>query len=206
MNTKTNSSYHHGNLKEELIRESLKMVESGGIASITLRELTNRLGTSRTALYRHFTSKEELLQEVIQAGFEKLDTHIFSTLDSDLDLNLKLHDLGRAYIDFAIKNPNLYRMIFGHEIKEQREESCDINEREDAPGFHKLVDIITDAQNANILKKDDAFMQATVMWSMLHGLSNLLIDGHVHIVDNIDTLFELSFQTLISGIAVELSE
>ncbi|SFV68318.1 Transcriptional regulator, TetR family [hydrothermal vent metagenome] len=206
MNTKTNSSYHHGNLKEALISESLKMVESGGIASITLRELTNRLGTSRTALYRHFVSKEELLQEVIQAGFEKLDTYVFSTLDSDLDLNLKLHDVGKAYIDFAIKNPNLYRMIFGHELKEQREESCDINEREDAPGFHNLVDIIIDAQNANIVKKDDAFMQATVMWSMLHGLSNLLIDGHVHIVDNIDTLFELSFKTLISGIALEVSE
>ncbi len=44
------------------------------------------------------------------------------------------------------------------------------------------------------------------MWSMLHGLSNLLIDGHVHIVDNIDTLFELSFKTLISGIALDLSE
>jgi len=203
MNTKSNSSYHHGNLKEALIKESLKMVEEDGLSSITLRGLTDRVGTSRTALYRHYSSKEELLKEVIQAGFDKLDEDIFSSLDKELEVKEKIYMLGKAYIDFAIKNPNLYRMIFGHELQEHREESCDINEREDAPGFHKLVDLIINAQENGILKKEDAFMQATVMWSLLHGLSNLLIDGHVHVLDNIDTLYELSFKTLISGIAVE---
>ena len=203
MNTKNSTSYHHGNLKEALIQESLKMVEANGLSSITLRELTQRVGTSRTALYRHYSSKEELFKEVIQAGFEKLDADIFAALDEDLEVKKKIYMLGKGYINFAIKNPNLYRMIFGHELQEHREESCDINDREDAPGFHKLVDIITEAQADGILKKEDPFMQATVMWSLLHGLSNLLIDGHVHVLDNIDTLYDLSFKTLIGGIATD---
>jgi len=200
MNNSNSSPYHHGNLKEELIQESLKMVESSGLSSITLRELTKRLGTSRTALYRHYSSKEELLKAVIQAGFDKLDTAMFSNLNKELGVKEKIYTLGKDYLNFAIENPNLYRMIFGHEVGEQREESCDINQRDDAPGFHSLVDIIVDAQKKDIIKKEDAFMQATVMWAMLHGLANLLIDGHVHIAENIDALYELSFKTLINGI------
>ncbi len=202
MNKALNSTYHHGNLKEALIEESLKMIENDGLESITLRELTKRVGTSRTALYRHYSSKEELLKAVIQAGFSKLDSAIFSNLNPELNIQEKIYALGKAYIEFATNNPNLYRMIFGHETEKEREEACNINEREDAPSFHSLVDIITQAQAEGLIKKDDAFMQATVLWAMLHGLSNLLIDGHVHISDNINVLYELSFKTLIDGIFI----
>ena len=203
MNKENSSNYHHGNLKAALIEEALKMVGTDGLSSITLRELTTRVGTSRTALYRHYGSKEELLKAVIQAGFDKLDVSVFSCLDKDLDIQTKIYTMGKDYINFAMENPNIYRMIFGHELEKHREEACDINEREDAPGFHSLVDIIKDAQEKGVLNQDDAFMQATVMWSMLHGLSNLLIDGHVHIAQNIDTLYELSFKTLPNGIATK---
>jgi len=202
MKTKEIAPYHHGNLKEALISEALLMLEKDGLQSITLRELTNRLGTSRSAVYRHYSSKDELIKAVIQAGFLKLDESVFGKVDDSLDVEKKIYALGKAYINFAINNPNLYRMIFGQELQEQREESCDINEREDAPGFHKLVDLIANAQELQILKKEDPFMQATVMWAMLHGLANLLIDGHVHIQENIETLYDLSFKTLIKGIAI----
>lgn len=203
MKRQNTENYHHGNLKVALIEEALKMLESDGLSSITVRELTTRLGTSRTAIYRHYSSKEELLKATIEAGFEKLDKHVFGSMDPSLDLETKLYSLGKLYIDFAIKYPNIYRMIFGHEFHTHREETCDINEREEAGGFHTLVDIIKEAQEKNIIIKGDAFMQATVIWAMLHGLSNLLIDGHVHIADNLDTLYELSFKTLISGISVK---
>ncbi|MDF1876240.1 TetR/AcrR family transcriptional regulator [Sulfurimonas sp. SAG-AH-194-L11] len=203
MSTHNNSSYHHGNLKEGLIEEALKMLESEGLSSITLRELTKRLGTSRSALYRHYSSKEELLKAVIQAGFKRLDTYVFASISEDLDIQTKIYTLGRAYINFAMLHPNIYRMIFGNELEKHREESCDIKEREDAPSFHSLVDIIKDGHEKNILKKEDAFMQATVLWAILHGLSNLLIDGHVHIADNIDRLYELSFKTMLDGMALK---
>lgn len=202
MKIDTNSKYHHGNLKESLIQEALNMIEDNGIASITLRELTKKLGTSRSAVYRHYSSKDELIKAVIQAGFDKLDAAVHPTLVGDANILDKLYNMGKAYMAFAINNPNLYRTIFGNEIQKEREESCDIKDENDAAGFHALVSLIVQAQESGLIKKDDAFMQSTVIWSMMHGLSNLLIDGHLHIQENIDELYELTFKTLLRGISL----
>jgi len=202
MKTKITSKYHHGNLKDSLIEEALSMIEKDGISSITLRELTNRVGASRSAVYRHYSSKDDLIKAVIQAGLKKLDEAVHPMLLGDSDILDKLYKMGKAYMNFAMKNPNLYRTIFGNETQKEREESCDINDADDAPGFHSLVGLITQAQELALVKKDDAFMQSTVIWSMMHGLSNLLIDGHLHIQENIDELYELTFKTLLRGIAL----
>ena len=201
MQTNSNSNYHHGNLKDSLIQEALIVIEQDGISHITLRELTKRVGTSRSAIYRHYSSKDELVKAVILAGLEKLDAAIHPTLLEDVNTLDKLYNMGKAYMNFAIQNPNLYRTIFGNEIHKEREESCDISDENDAPGFHALVNLIIKAQEEGLVKRDDAFMQSTVIWSMMHGLSNLLIDGHLHVQENIDELFELTFKTLFKGIS-----
>ncbi len=194
-------AYHHGNLKVSLIETALQMVANEGINSITLRELSKRLGTSRSAIYRHFDSKDALMKAVINAGFEKLDTCITPVLENfDDDVVTRFEKMGRAYIDFAIDNPAVYRMIFGHELMQEREESCDINDAEQACGFHALVALIVEGQEKALFKKEDPILQATTVWSMIHGLSNLLIDGHVHIKDNFDVLFDMGTQTLLKGL------
>lgn len=194
-------AYHHGNLKESLIETALQMVANEGINSITLRELSKRLGTSRSAIYRHFDSKDALMKAVINAGFEKLDTCITPVLENfDDDVVTRFEKMGRAYIDFAIDNPAVYRMIFGHELMQEREESCDINDAEQACGFHALVALIVEGQEKALFKTEDPILQATTVWSMIHGLSNLLIDGHVHIKDNFDVLFDMGTQTLLKGL------
>ena len=200
MNIKNQMPYHHGNLKDALIQTSLEMIENDGLKSITLRELTKRLGTSRSAVYRHYDSKDTLIKAVIQAGFHKLDENIRPTLLEDTDTLNKLYNMGKAYISFALKNPNLYRTIFGHELMNEREENCDISHIDRDTDFHVLVAVISEGHKSNIIKKEDPLLQATVIWSMMHGLSNLLIDGHVHVQDNMDALYELSFKTLIEGI------
>jgi len=201
MKKETDSNYHHGNLKDSLIEEALKMIESDGIKSVTLRELTNRLGTSRSAVYRHYGSKDELFVAVIRAGLQKLDDSVHPLLIEEQDVRERLYKMGKAYISFAIANPNLYRVIFGEVLQKHREENCDINKQEDAAGFHELVKLVLVAQEDGLMRQDDAFLQATVIWSMMHGLSNLLIDGHIHIQENLDALFEISFETLLRGMA-----
>ena len=192
-------SYHHGNLKDALIVETLNMVEENGVENITLRELTKRLGTSRSAIYRHFDSKDTLIKAVILSGFEKLENAIASILLQETDILDRFYNMGKAYLHFAVQNPNIYRMMFGHKVEKQREESCDINDKESPIGFHALVSLLAEGQEKNILKKEDPMLQATYVWANIHGLSNLCIDGHLHVSDNIETLFELSFNSLVRG-------
>ncbi len=193
------SPYHHGNLKDALVQTALEMVENDGVESITLRDLTKKIGTSRSALYRHFDSKDELMKAVVKAGFEKFHNFIAPAIMNNESVLNKLYAVGKSYIEFAIKNPNLYRMMFGHELQNEREDSCDIKDEDDAPSFHALVSLVVEAQNSKLFKKDDPILQSTVIWSMMHGLVKLLIDGHVHVKDNLDALFEMTFQTILDG-------
>jgi len=193
------TSYHHGNLKEALIKEALVMVGKSGVESITLREITTKVGASRSAIYRHFSSKDELVKAVIQAGFEILDNAIRPTLLSDDTVLNRLQNMGKAYIAFAIENPKVYRMIFGHEVQSQREESCDINDETQAKGFHALVSLLREGQEKKVFKEGDPALLATYVWSNVHGVSILLIDGHLHVKENLEALFELSYDVMING-------
>jgi len=216
---KKSAPYHHGNLKEELIQTALEMLGDIGLEAITLRELGQRLGTSRSAIYRHFTNKEALIKEVIFSGFKRLDTAISPSFDkSNKTLLERFHAMGEAYVHFAIDNPNLYRLLFGPQQMRVREEVCEndtprlhslrngttdprsLTDDELETAFHKLVSIIVEAQEAGLFKEGDPVLQATGIWSLLHGFSSLLIDGHVHVVDNLDALYENSYGTLLHGI------
>jgi len=217
--TENKNSYHHGNLKEGLIQTALGMVASEGLEKITLRELADRLGTSRSAIYRHFKNKEALMKQVILAGFDKLDEVIEPIfMDTKLSILERFHAMGMAYVNFAVANADLYRLLFGPSMSKEREEVC-VDEREDLykllhgdssdevmengqdSGFHKLVMIILLAQEQNIFKPGDPVLTATAIWSLLHGLSSLAIDGHLSVVDNIQAVYEVNYQMLLEGLA-----
>ena len=201
MNSKETSNYHHGNLKDALIEEALLMVEQNGVENITLRELTKRLGASRSAIYRHYSSKDELIKAVIRAGFDKLDATIQPVILENNSVINRFKVMGVEYLNFALENPNIYRMIFGHEVEQQREESCDITDKESAKGFHSLMALLIEGQEQEVFKEQDPMLQATYIWSNMHGLANLCIDGHIHVQDHLQELYELSFDNVIHGIA-----
>ena len=82
----------------------------------------------------------------------------------------------------AIKSLNLATDTAGEDLKKASKE-----------------DIAKAMKQVRHIKKDDPMLQATIIWAMMHGLSNLLIDGHLHIQDNLDALYDLSFNTMING-------
>lgn len=220
MKEQKTDTYHHGNLKESLIQTALDMVDNEGLEAITLRELSTRLGTSRSAIYRHFDGKDALMKQVILAGFERLDTIIEPIFNGDgkTPLLTRFHDMGVAYVTFAVENPNLYRLLFGPVMSQQREEVCEEEkpdlhnmikgeasseymESEPQDGFHKLVSIIIEAQKEKVFKEGDPLLIATAIWSLLHGLSMLVIDGHLGICSQVQAIYETNYKMLLEGLA-----
>src|SRR5215211_7813797 len=64
--------YHHGDLRRALLEEALQTIQAHGVEAVTLRAIGERLGVSRTALYRHFADKQALLAAVAAEGFRLL--------------------------------------------------------------------------------------------------------------------------------------
>ncbi len=219
MSKKKSDTYHHGNLKEELVQTALDMLNTEGLKAITLRELSKRLGTSRSAIYRHFKGKGALMKAVILAGFELLNKAIEPDFnDKKSSLLERFHAMGIAYVTFATTHPNLYRLLFGADMSEEREEVC-VEERPDLhkmmhgdtspellesdpeDGFRKLVAIIVEGQTQKIFKEGNPVMTATAIWSLLHGLSSLAIDGHLSVCDNVQEIYEVNYKILLEGLA-----
>ena len=201
MNSKKQNSYHHGNLKESLLSTALHMVESEGLDAITLRELTQRLGTSRSAVYRHFESKEALIKGVIEQGYTRLDelfTPIFK--DKSRSVEERFEMMSRAYLEFAIAHPNLYRLLFGDRFREEREGICDYRDETQATGLYALIGLLLEAQEEGIVEKADPMIQAATIWASVHGLASLLIDGHLMMSDNLEEIYRHMYLSLLRGL------
>lgn len=198
---KKTSPYHHGNLKESLMETALEMIDKEGLDSVTLRDLTQRLGTSRTAVYRHFENKEALIQAVIKKGYEQLDlmfTPIFQ--DRTQSVAERFERMGRAYLDFAIAHPNLYRLLFGDNYRQEREEICDYKDESQATGLYALIGLLLEAQDEGIIALENPMIQAATVWASIHGLASLLIDGHLMMKDNFEAIYEYSQALLLKGL------
>jgi len=198
------SSYHHGNLKEEMLKQAVDIIHHEGIETLTLSVLSKRLGTSRSAIYRHFSSKDELMQNVLMYGFEMFETEISEVFkQKDIEIITRLHTMGKIYVSFAMEHPNLYRILFGEKFQDMRAEACPIEDEEKSAGFHALVGLLKEAQEKEIFIVQDPMLQAHVVHSMMHGLVSLYIDGHIHIKDNIDVLHTMAHDTLINGLSLK---
>ncbi len=194
------NEYHHGNLKEEFLRIAFEFIKKEDIDKLTLKILSDETATSRSAIYRHFSSKDELIETMIKQGFKQFDDAVAPILRRlDKPLVDRFYLSGKYYLAFASHNPNLYRLLFGKKYARIREEIMSLKD-DDCHGFGALKIAIEEGQRNGILKKDNSYNQAIVIWSSLHGLSSLVIDGFMDVEQMYEKLYEDMFQSLLAGI------
>ena len=191
--------YHHGNLKEEFISIAFAFLAKEDIEKLTLKILSDATGTSRSAIYKHFKNKDALIETLIEKGFDKFDLETTLYLKDDTKALVdKFYLTGKLYVEFARKNPNLYRLLFGKKYAHIREELLSIKD-EDCSGFSALQKTVEDGQKQGILKKEDSYRQAIIIWASMHGFSSLIIDDFMDVQEIYEDLYTTLFETLLSG-------
>ncbi len=191
--------YHHGNLKEEFITIAMDFIANEDVDKLTLKILSDATGTSRSAIYKHFKNKDALIETIIEKGFEQFDAETTLYLRDDSKALIdKFYLTGKLYVEFAMQNPNLYRLLFGKKYAHIREELLSIKD-EDCSGFAALQKTVEDGQKQGILKKDDSYKQAIVIWATMHGFSSLIIDGFMDVKEIQEEVYTTLFETLLSG-------
>ncbi|HEX6216218.1 MAG TPA: TetR/AcrR family transcriptional regulator, partial [Vicinamibacterales bacterium] len=111
--------YHHGDLRRALLEEAVRTIQTHGVETLTLRTVGERLGVSRTALYRHFADKPALLAAVGREGFRMLRLTLTEAWEQSGRGREGFEAMGIAYVRFAVDHPSHYRVMFGGFI-----ESC----------------------------------------------------------------------------------
>ena len=65
-------SYHHGDLKNALIKAGIEILAQEGVGELSLRKVAQKAGVSHTAPYAHFTDKQALIAAISTEGFRLL--------------------------------------------------------------------------------------------------------------------------------------
>ena len=168
--------YHHGNLHSALLQAGLNAARVGGPAALQLRELAVASGVSPSAVYRHFPDMAHLSAEVSRSAREALATGMLSAAktvvedptDAGMGAIRRLNAIGRAYIDFAEREPQLFDTAF---MTAGAAPSC-----ADDPSAWEVLNAALDALvETGELHASLRHEAPLIAWSAVHGMSGVLV-------------------------------
>jgi AcrR family transcriptional regulator len=176
------NTYQHGNLREALVQAGLKLLSEGGVEGLSLRAAAQLAGVSHAAPYRHFKDKDALVAAIAEQGFRLLTASMraeLALLDASqaADLHQRLAAVGKGYVQFALQHPAYLRVIFGGVLAKDRttpELKLAGNE-----AYETLRGLVAEGVARGQLVGGDADTLSLACWSMVHGLSHLLISDAI---------------------------
>jgi AcrR family transcriptional regulator len=194
---KRTDRYHHGSLRQALIRATVRTIEREGVDAVTLRSVGASLGVSRSALYRHFADKDDLLASVAAQGFETLQDSLTGAWTGAGGGLGGFRAMGQAYVDFALTHPAHYRVMFTAPLAAPPEH--EVRER-GRLAFVVLADAIAQLQHDGHTKGRDATATAVFVWSTVHGLAELLIAGRLGSSDERQAMVAEVLEGVVRGL------
>ncbi|WP_439495885.1 TetR/AcrR family transcriptional regulator [Bosea sp. (in: a-proteobacteria)] len=164
--------YHHGNLKEALVRAALGLIGEKGPNGFTFAEAARMAGVSPAAPYRHYRDRDELLADVAARGFAAFEAALAKAWDSGKpDAETAFHRLGRAYLAFAHDEPAFYSAMFEAGVPlDASPELRAAADRSFQSLRHAAETLIADLPQS---KRPPALMMALHIWAMSHGVAAL---------------------------------
>jgi len=168
--------YHHGNLKEALVRAALELIAQKGPAGFTFAEAARWAGVSPAAPYRHFRDRDELLASVALRGFHQFEAVLTRAWDDGHpDVFVAFDRLGKAYLDFARTEPAYYSAMFEAGIPlTANSELQEAGDRAFAV-LREAAEKISACVPAK--SRPPALMVALHIWAMSHGIASLFGRG-----------------------------
>ena len=181
-------SYHHGDLRAELLKAARAKLDADGYETLSLRELTRDLGVSRSAPYAHFANREALLLGLVVLGSQNLLARFEAAAALDLSADEKLAAACRAHLEFAATQPEMYRLLMMAPIA--ADSHALINPEQTIMLFEQLVGAVISGDDRG--KDHDT---AVACLATLHGFCMLRI--HRRIMPDVDA--DIAAETIIAA-------
>src|SRR5262247_4037620 len=170
--------YHHGSLREAMLRAAESILERDGIGGLTLRAAAREAGVSHAAPKNHFGDVMGLLSDLAAVGFARFRAAIEAQIHESDPAPARLEAIGRGYVTFARSYPDLFLLMF-------RSERLDFTR----PALQSAADAALDVLAGMVRGVRNEPMQATltlpqaaqmlVASSLVHGFAMLLLDNRL---------------------------
>jgi AcrR family transcriptional regulator len=196
------TSYHHGDLRAQLIAAVRDLVEAHGPDGFSVAEAARSAGVSSAAPYKHFKDRPELLRAVASEGMDRLHRDMEAAAGRHRRGSIEaVAAIGQAYVDFARSGPGVFRLVFG--LTEGHEEDVTLK----AKGLECFTVVLKAVSEVLALDPADPEVQvrAYMLWAAVHGHAFLTIDrkttGKVDVPDEWEFLLQIGRSVLHRQIA-----
>jgi AcrR family transcriptional regulator len=199
------NTYHHGDLREAMVRAALAEAERGGPEAISIKALAKKLGVSQPAPYRHFADRDALLQAVTAEAFRQFNRIMREAIDKPSKRS-KLARFAQAALDFGLRRNGIYRLMFA-----SRTMACAADDSELHLAARETFTLLVEsfeAPRVGLLREQHALQ----IWAALHGVVMLaeqgLLTGQIAQITReqvLDNVVEQTRAALMAAIRAENS-
>jgi AcrR family transcriptional regulator len=159
-------------LREEILDATTELLlETGHAKSVSIRSVAQRVGVTPPSIYLHFADKDALLDAVCARYFEKLDEEMQRAATDQPSTIEVLRAQGLAYLRFAMKTPELYRIATMGESRPGSEIDLALN----SSAFVHMRNSVESLMAEGIYPPGDPTTKALELWTVAHGVASLLI-------------------------------
>jgi AcrR family transcriptional regulator len=173
----TRTNYHHGALREALLKATLELIETDGIGAVSLRQVARAAGVSPRAPYHHFLDRAALLTALSDEGFRLLAVALTEAYAAAATPTEALEAILNAYVEFAWASPAYFRLMFRPELTQPHKSESGAEAGEAA--FAVLAETVGECLATKAVPAVDKNVLAITMWSLVHGYASLWLDGQL---------------------------
>lgn len=182
-------AYHHGDLRKALLVAAEAELTEKGVEGFTLRGCAKRAGVSHAAPAHHFRDAGALLTALAAEGFARFIAAMRKRQASETDARGRLIAAGLGYVDFALANPALFRLMFSSARPDFSDPALS---EVGFSSFTVLTDAVRELHGADPFADKAAMLDVAASWSIVHGLAELLLSGQLSMAadgDNPDAVY-----------------
>jgi AcrR family transcriptional regulator len=172
------ASYHHGSLREALLRAAERILQRDGIQGLTRRAAAREAGVSHAAQKNHFGDIAGLLSDLAAVGFQRIAATMQAGLRETDPPGARLEAIGRAYVTFARTHPELFLLMYRSERLDMSRPALRAAVAASARVLYGAVGAVREENLAGTLTLTQAAHVASA-WSLVHGFAMLLLDGRL---------------------------
>lgn len=186
-------------LRERILETTRHLLVREGYKSVSMRKIARAIGYSATSIYLHFENKDALFHALIDEGIERLHQTFKAVAERHLDPLDRLRGLCRCYIEFGLKEPETYEIMFMLHTEHMRRYPAE-NYRRARRNLELFAEALEEGRAQGKLRIEDARVSATATWAALHGTVSLLIARRVDVRIDREVFIETAIDQALHGI------
>ena len=171
--------YHHGALRDALLKAAATVLERDGLGGLTLRAVAREAGVSHAAPTHHFGDLTGLVSELAAIGFRQFNAAMAAAGAIDAPPLLRSLARAKAYVAYAQSHPGMYGLMFRTERLDMTRPSLHDAASASFAGLAGAVGISRQEQISEEVLSLEQAAAIVRAWSLVHGFTMLLLDGRL---------------------------